>query len=212
LQPTDWNAYYHRPAAPAKLTRKISSAKILATLAPALAHQEISVCELGGANSCFADDFLKRQNIVNYHIIDTNDYGVELFKTRYATEHRATAEILDARGLDTNPSFDIVYSVGLIEHFLEDDTANCIESHFRVCKPGGVVLITFPTPTLIYRVIRKIAEALDLWEFHDERPLQFSEVESTAKPLGLSLHRSTNWWIGLTQGYVMYRKPTSSAI
>lgn len=81
-----------------------------------------------------------------------------------------------------------------------------IERHFEFTKPGGIVLITFPTPTFLYRGIRGLAELFRLWIFHDERPLRFDEVETVCDRFGDRLHREINWWIGLTQGILVYRR------
>jgi cyclopropane fatty-acyl-phospholipid synthase-like methyltransferase len=103
---------------------------------------------------------------------------------------------------------DLVYSVGLIEHFDPFSTERAILADFDRCKPGGLVLITFPTPTALYRAIRAAAEWMGKWLFPDERPLQFGEVLNACKQRGTILHTSINWWIGLTQGYVLIKNRT----
>ncbi len=204
---TDWDAYYKKPAAPTKVTRRISESKILGLLNPYLAGA--SVCECGGANSCFIGGFLARADIGRYHVIDYNDYGVSLLAKRYqsatARVSWEVADLLDYQSEAGAAQFDVVYSVGLIEHFGPEGTAACVKSHFDLCKPSGVVLMTFPTPTPLYSAIRSVAEATGQWAFHDERPLSFGEVELACAP-HTQLHRSINWAIGLTQGYLMYRK------
>lgn len=201
---TDWDTYYKRPAPTASVTRRISAARILRTLAPKLKQTAVSICELGGANSCFIDDFLRLPAVGRYDVIDLNAYGVKLLADRYPNDPRISARVGDVlvtpHGAGT---YDIVYSVGLIEHFDAAHTAQCIDAHFNLCRPGGTVLITFPTPTLPYRMIRSMAERLGLWAFPDERPLGFSEVVWTCRERGRIVHQSINWAIGLTQGYVM---------
>ncbi|MEM9495245.1 MAG: class I SAM-dependent methyltransferase [Pseudomonadota bacterium] len=203
---TDWDAYYRKPAAATSITRKISSAKISQCLSPYLKEEKRSICELGGANSCFANDFLKKTNVGSYHVIDLNQLGVGLLKERFLNDSRVSAKVANVLDLSENPTFDIVYSVGLIEHFDVAGTAACIEAHFRMCKPDGMVLITFPTPTPPYRLIRATAKLARMWRFHDERPLGFEEVIAVGDKFGFLKHRSINWAIGLTQGYVLYQK------
>jgi SAM-dependent methyltransferase len=201
---TDWDAYYKRPMPTAAMTRKITTRKLLRSLREQLGKREVSVCELGGANSCFIDDFLSLPSVVRYHVIDLNEYGVDLLRQRFDDDARVTAELADATAITHGAgTHDVVYSVGLIEHFDSTTTARCIVSHFNLCRPGGTVLITFPTPTLPYRLIRGAAESVGIWAFPDERPLQFREVMQTCSEHGKIVHHSTNWWIGLTQGYVV---------
>lgn len=201
---TDWDAYYKRPAATASFTRRISARRILRTLERQLAAKGVRVCELGGANSCFVGDFLALPNLGSYHVIDLNPYGVGLLNERLSHDSRVSGQVADA--LQVAPGagqYDIVYSVGLIEHFDAAGTARCIESHFNLCRPGGTVLITFPTPTAPYRLIRGMAELMGIWAFPDERPLGFGEVLVTCRSHGEVTHQSINWAIGLTQGYVV---------
>ena len=180
------------------------------TLQPALVQPDVAVCELGGANSCFIDDFLNLPTLAKYHIIDNNAYGLRLAGERLAKNPRVTTELADALGIaSARADYDVVYSVGLIEHFDTAGTARCIDAHFALCRPGGMVLITFPTPTLPYWTIRLSAEAMGIWAFPDERPLRFGEVASTCARHGTVQHQSINWWIGLTQGYVLTRKSSN---
>lgn len=50
-------------------------------------------------------------------------------------------------------SFDLVYSLGVIEHF--DDPSPIVEKHLRLAKKGGKVLITVPNYTKIYGRIQR---------------------------------------------------------
>jgi SAM-dependent methyltransferase len=206
MKATDWDSYYLQPAAAAKWTRKISMARLLGTLAEPLKADQVRICELGGANSCFIAGFLEHKNIANYQAEDLNEYGLELLRKRYGTDARVSVVRGDALAAGVGETFDIVYSVGLIEHFDKVGTAKCVEGHFARCRPGGTVLITFPTPTAPYRAIRGAAEGLGMWKFPDERPLGFDEVVQAGTRFGPLLHRSINWMIGLTQGYVVFRK------
>ncbi|MCL0037044.1 class I SAM-dependent methyltransferase, partial [Dehalococcoidia bacterium] len=52
-------------------------------------------------------------------------------------------------------SFDIVYSLGLIEHY--DDPAEIIDTHIRLLKRGGTLIITMPNfKDSLYFTLRKI--------------------------------------------------------
>jgi cyclopropane fatty-acyl-phospholipid synthase-like methyltransferase len=103
-------------------------------------------------------------------------------------------------------SLDFVYSVGLIEHFNVEETARVIQAHFDMLKPGGIALITFPTPTFLYKGTRRLAEKTGQWIFHDERPLSISEVLKTVSLYGTVLHQEIIWPIFLTQGAIVARK------
>jgi SAM-dependent methyltransferase len=78
--------------------------------------------------------------------------------------------------LPVDPAADIVFSVGLVEHFNPAQTREAVLAHFNLLKPGGVAIITFPTPTALYRLARRLIEMAGMWKFPDERPLRPREV------------------------------------
>ena len=41
-------------------------------------------------------------------------------------------------------SFDVVYSEGVIEHFPLERSAHMVREHARVCRPGGLVIVSTP--------------------------------------------------------------------
>ena len=53
-------------------------------------------------------------------------------------------EVSDIRDLKYGKEFDIVISVGLIEHFPDEYKPQAFEMHRRFLKPGGTALITTP--------------------------------------------------------------------
>lgn len=203
---TDWDEYYHQSVGLSSFTRRITFFRLYNWLYPYLKGGSVRMCELGGGNSCFVRDFLASGLIEQYHIIDTNQVGLNLLKDRLGGDSRVTCSNSDATALSpSKKKFNICFSVGLIEHFDEIGTSSCLKGHFEMCDSDGVVLVTFPTPTFLYQVIRTCAEKLGCWKFHDERPLSFEEVESVIEKNGGNIvRRGVNWWIGLTQGYILF--------
>ena len=58
-------------------------------------------------------------------------------------EHRPRLAVADVRALPFRPgSFDLVYSMGTIEHFPE--YASAVAEVFRVLRPGGTVIVGVP--------------------------------------------------------------------
>lgn len=86
-----------------------------------------------------------RQHGVEAEVValDLNDYVIE-----------ANAMAVQGNTLSLpfrEASFDLVYSLGVVEHFPETDKA--VEEHIRVLKPDGTLLITTPhlSPYTIFR-------------------------------------------------------------
>ena len=104
------------------------------------------------------------------------------------------------------PTADVVFSVGLVEHFHQAETRAAVLAHFDAVRAGGIVILTFPTPTLLYRASRKAIEAAGQWKFPDERPLQASEVLAAVRERGEILFEKILWPLVLTQYLVAARK------
>jgi SAM-dependent methyltransferase len=204
---TDWDAYYTKTAPTAYFTRRITAGRLLSAMRELTAGKiGISICEIGGANSCFAGTLLADLPVDQYHVIDNNAFGLELLRKRFGDAGKVSWQHCDVLGASVPiKQFDIVFSVGLIEHFDPAGTSRSVASHFRLVKPGGGVIITFPTPTWLYRITRGAIEAVDQWQFPDERPLEFVEVEKAISTHGTVISRQTNWSIILTQGIIVAR-------
>ena|GEM_PF-2752617 len=72
-------------------------------------------------------------------------YGIDI--TSQSIQHNLlqglTALEADARRIPfKDGTFDLVYSLGVIEHF--DDTQTALHEQVRVCKPGGCVVAVVP--------------------------------------------------------------------
>jgi len=168
---------------------------------------QASILEFGGANSCFIDQILEEVRPAHYDVIDNNQLGLDLLKSRYPRDDRVSVYQGDVLAIsEPQRLYDIVCSVGLIEHFDPLGTASAIATHFRYLRPGGTAIITFPTPTWLYRRVRGLAEMTNNWIFHDERPLQLREFERAVADLGEIKSARILWPLILTQYCVELRK------
>jgi hypothetical protein len=62
----------------------------------------------------------------------------------YRDEMPIDFDIADIRDLKYGKEFDVVVSIGLLEHFPDEHKAECLEMHRRFLKPGGYVVMTTP--------------------------------------------------------------------
>jgi glycosyltransferase involved in cell wall biosynthesis/SAM-dependent methyltransferase len=205
-QPTDWTTYYERVPPTAKLARKYTTTVLVWALKSFCRKESPSLVEIGGANSCFLDDILRRIHPAKVDIVDLNEFGLNLLRKRLSPEQPVFLHQQDCRTVSLAEPADAVFSVGLIEHFDPSSTRDATLAHFRLLRPGGVAIITFPTPTWLYRVARGICEMLGLWKFPDERPLTRQEVLSTVQEQGTVLFEKTLWPIVFTQHMIVARK------
>lgn len=203
---TDWTRYYKRKKSIfSTFTQKFTCEKILFYFDLLSQSATIhNVIELGGGNSCFANEFCRQRNITHYDIVDNNEFAVSLFEkqTLKCFSHKGILLNLTEE-LKPNKAYDFVYSIGLIEHFNKEEREKIIKAHFRFCKRGGGVLISFPTPTLKYRFWRKILELSHLWQFHDETPIKYEDVKNIFEKCGRVVKVEMNKKLFLTQMMVL---------
>lgn len=202
---TDWTTYYRKVPFTARLTRKYTTRSILEALRNAgfSADSKPVVAEFGGGNSCFLEAILDRFPVRAYHVVDTNPLGLDLLR-----RHNTPALILhqsDVRETRIPEPADLIFSVGLIEHFDPSGTSQVAAAHFDNARPGGWVLISFPYPTWLYRATRGFLELIGQWRFPDERPLQREEVLAATASMGDLVWERTLWPLLLTQHMMLFR-------
>jgi hypothetical protein len=204
---TDWNKYYGKPYKTATFTRRITG-RVLLDLIKRYVQKEdnFTIVELGGADSCFYELLNMTLAPSKYLVIDNNQLGLDRLRERTAAKKNLTLMNKDILNFDLKLHADLTFSIGLIEHFSVEDTKKAIISHFTCMKKEGILIMSFPTPTFLYRITRKISELLGLWIFHDERPLEIQEVTDTVKQFGDILDQKILWSIVLTQGFIIARK------
>lgn len=214
---TNWTAYYRQKKSWVSMhTQKMTMFHILNTIDKYIIQagfnnnvkRQVDIMELGGGNSCFVEGICNRFPVNRYDIVDNNAFAVMLFDNKIVNSHshRSYNTDLLSNNLEVDEKYDFVFSVGLIEHFHGKDIEQMINRHFDFCKDGGVLLITFPTPTIKYHIVRRSMELLHLWQFHDEKPIAFIDVKKLLEKKGIILNHFINRRLPLTQEVVIIRK------
>lgn len=204
---TDWTKYYSKKkSAFSNFTQRFTLSKILSDYDTLSQLMEIrDVIELGGGNSCFAEALCRQRKLWSYDIIDNNELAVALFQKKKLDCLSHNGIIMDlTEEFEPSKKYDLVYSIGLIEHFKPKEREQVIRAHFSLCREGGGVLISFPTPTLKYRFWRKVLEVMNLWQFYDEMPLLYEDVENILTECGKVVKVEINRKLFLTQMVVLF--------
>jgi len=206
---TDWDAYYSSTPFAARITRKYTGAVLVSLLKRFIGQSPggcDSIVEIGGANSFFLDKILKDIDPRIYHVVDSNEYGLNLLRHRLAHDARVVLHNQSVFKLALDVETDVAFSIGLIEHFDPPETRRAILAHFDILRPGGWAIISFPTPTLPYRVARFLCEILGRWNFPDERPLSRDEVLDVVRERGDLLYEKVLWPLVFTQRIIVVQK------
>jgi SAM-dependent methyltransferase len=138
--------------------------------------------------------------------VDTSEYGLALLRRRWGEHPQLRLHRQSVTALALAVEADVVFSVGLIEHFDREGLRQAIDGHFRVLKPGGYAILCFPTPTWLYRAARLVCEALGAWRFPDERALRPDEVRASLAGRGRVVFEKTLWPLVFTQHLMVVRK------
>jgi SAM-dependent methyltransferase len=206
---TNWEEYYRRPVATAGWSRGIMS-RMLASTVQRFAPPErpLDVLELGGGNSCFLVPMMGTGRIATYTVLDNSPEGMRLARERFAPLYGDRVRYVeeDAFRAALDRRFDLVYSVGLIEHFSEEDLRRLVRLHRDWAADNGLVIVAVPTPTIFYRLIRGAAELFGMWRFPDEVPIPRSTLVRLAEEAGLQvLFQRTLWSQLVTQAIIAAR-------
>jgi SAM-dependent methyltransferase len=204
---TDWTRYYRSVPFTARLTRKYTAGVLVAALRQV--HRgpggEV-IIELGGANSCFVDRIVRELRPAAYHVVDNNEHGLSMLRARSDRPPEVRLHRGDVLDMHLDIRADAVFSVGLIEHFDPQGTRKAVLKHFELLRPGGYAILSFPTPTALYRAARAVAEFFGFWHLPDERPLRRSEIADSIEPLGEIVLEKTLWPLVYTQHLMVIRK------
>lgn len=207
---TNWAAYYAHRSMISKISAAFSAHSVLKSILKYARGPVKRIIELGGANTPLYSTYRKHFRSSEIVLLDREPSNSPLFIEQSAGDKKISFFKIDLLNDDLPRSIissaDIVFSGGLIEHFDERGTMKLIERHFSVCKPNGLVIISFPTPTFLYRFIRYTMEAINRWQFYDERPLTYDEVLKSMDKFGCIVERTLDIRLGLTQGKLVARK------
>ncbi len=83
--------------------------------------------------------------------------------------------------------YDVVISLGVVEHFIAHERTHAIRSHLDVLRPGGMALVSVPHACCLpYRLWKSYLEARGWWPYGFERPFSKPELARRARKAGFS--------------------------
>jgi SAM-dependent methyltransferase len=160
---TFWEDYWEgKPGTGVQKKTTLLIREILKTFDKYLPAKEgLSILEVGGAYG-------------EYLLYLTRRFGYKAFSLDYSrVGNEQTLETFSKAGLPVEvferdlfsdnhdlPKFDIVYSLGFIEHF--DDPDKVVAKHLDLLKPGGILLLGVPNYAGVYQpVLRRLAPSIE---------------------------------------------------
>ncbi len=140
--PGYWDGQW-RGARARRLPRRKAIDRLLMRFLDLAGEAPGDVLELG----CAPGDLLERMHRLRpqhrYHGLDYSAEGIAATRERLASAgFAATLHEGDLRAFDRPRSYDLVVSLGLLEHF--EEPASIVRAHARLCRPGGHVAVSVP--------------------------------------------------------------------
>lgn len=161
--PAYWDKYWQDRALPTEIRKGQSLyldelIEVFETYLPR--NESRTALEIGGAPGGYLA-FMHRALEYEITVLDYSELGCRMAKKNF--------ELLDIPAVvccgdmfeaaDRLPRFDLVFSLGLIEHFSEPERV--IEAHLRFLKPGGTLMIGCPNFLGVNRaIVKRLAPSL----------------------------------------------------
>lgn len=98
-------------------------------------------CGVGRLTQAFADHF---DEVWGIDIAPSMVEGAEAFNHHGSRVHYVVNDTSDLRRFD-DASFDLVFSVIVLQHIRSDIALSYVREFFRICKPGGTVVFQIPS-------------------------------------------------------------------
>ena len=151
-----WNENWERTKLPVEIRKEGASPltlELIKEFEKYLPQQPgLTILEIGGAPGQFLAYFSKEFGYVPY-ALDYSDAGCqklrENFKLLNLEVHVIQRDFFE--DLSDLPKFDIVFSSGFIEHFM--DLEDVVERHLNLLKNGGLLVLGVPNFNGINRVV-----------------------------------------------------------
>ena len=145
---------------------------------------EKSVLEIGCAGGEYLCYIHKRFGFQPFGV----DYSDEIVKTAELFRHNQLGEPVlfheDFFSWHPGRTFDVVYSIGFIEHF--QDARMIIEWHARLLSPGGTLIITLPHFAHMQYLFHWLIDRENLGK-HNTRMMRLGVLRKAMQGLPLSL-------------------------
>lgn len=155
-----------------------------------------------GSGSGTASGYLAKEGAEVY-LVDTSGKALA-FSRKYFKENGLRAKFFqqDAFKIKFHPNrFDVVFSGGLLEHFVDDQKIFLIKKMWEIIKPGGILLISVPNcRNWPFMIAKKLLLWRGKWSFGYEDELSVSRLKKLAQKAGIldffiyAYNPIVGWW------------------
>lgn len=160
-----------------------------------------SILELGCGTGLVSVGLYDRYRCRRALLIDFSPEAVAIARVNARGRN---IEIRQENVLDWSASatFDLVMSVGLVEHFARDTRQRIVDRHAALVRPGGHVLILAPRPSRLGALLQFFNRAQGICEV----PCDDVELVAACNRSGLSVLRRARFLVGTVAGVLAQKR------
>lgn len=150
-----------------------------------LTQKPLSILEIGGAPGQYLV-YMHKNFGYQVHCLDYSEIGCEKTKENFKLLNipvKVYQQDIFSENLGI-PQFDVVYSMGLIEHF--DDVSQVVKKHLCLLKPGGILMLGLPNLRGINHLFLRFL-APELLRQHNLQTMKIKTWETFEKEFGLEI-------------------------
>lgn len=154
------------------------------------------ILEIGCGSGYLTRSLCRRFNC-SAVLVDSSKEAHRLYK-RHANNRGIEFRHMDAFDLSDKNEFDLVFSDGVIEHFVGKKQERLIRIHRNAAKKGGCVVLFVPCKSKRYELFKKVQQMAGLWNYGFERPYTKTEFEQLLRENDLAPEKFSRgfWEIG----------------
>ena len=131
-------------------------------------------------------------------LVDFSQQAIEIAKD-YTKNYRVEIIHADIFNLDLKKKFDFVFSIGLIEHFVEDRRNEAVKIHRQFTKNDGLIMIIVPKKTFFSYILKFFNQV----QGYQEEFFSDQEIEGLFKKNGLDIVKKSEMLFGIASCYLL---------
>lgn len=156
------------------------------------------ILELGCGSGMNSVNLLKDHSFEKATLVDFSQSALEIARknTKDYDVHLVNSDIFD---LDLDKRFDLVFSIGLLEHFTGKRRNKVIAIHRQFVKNDGFLIVIVPKKSFFSRLL----ELINKVQGYKEYPFTDQEVEELFEKNQLEVVKKEDMLLGIASGYLL---------
>jgi len=160
----------------------------------------LSSAELGCGTGLVSRGLYDRHGFSSGLLVDFSAEAIKL-ATHNARDRNIRVVHADLLTWETEQRFDLVFSIGLIEHFLGDALEAVVRKHASLLNPGGHVLVIVPRRSFFWPLLKLFNAAQGI----REEALRGRNLVALCERAGLKVIRLQRFLLGISIGILAQR-------